>query len=379
MVIVDKLKGLVTYFTPPSLRAKEVSGDLFRTQLLIIILLSDLVVTGLALAIVLFSGSYVESTQVAIILFSAIFSGVFYSLYRLKKTGELIISANIFIFTGLVGFASAIALTGGLESTTTTHLLYILPVFAFMIAGRLWGLFWTVASCLTVVVYYILHLQGVRFNYLLSAEVELGTHVGLWMFAMALIATCLYIYELLLSKLNQEIKDKSKQYAYDSLHDPLTGLSNRRLFERRAREAIDFAISGNLKAAIIYIDLDDFKPINDLHGHHVGDEALKLISNRLLQGVRSSDTVARLGGDEFAILLHGARDIKTIDLLANKLLASVSELMVVEQHSFQLGASLGVVVIPDNCTQLDLALRLADSTMYQAKINKNRVCFYGES
>lgn len=378
-MFVDKLQRLVSYFIPNSLQTKELSSNFLRAQLLVIILLSDLLVTGFAFFIVFFSDNYADSKEVATILFSAIFAGVFYSLLRLKKVGDLIISANIFIFTGFIGFVAAIALTGGLESTTTAHLLYILPVFAFMISGRLWGIFWTVVVCLTVVAYYILHLKGVRFYSLTSAETQLGTHVGLWMFAMALIATCLYIYELLLSKLNQEIKNRSKQYAYESLHDPLTSLSNRRLFERRAREAIDFAISGNLKAAIIYIDIDDFKPVNDLHGHHVGDEALKIIANRLQQVVRSSDTVARLGGDEFAILLHGARDAKTINLLAKKFLVSLSKQMQIEQHSIQLGASLGVVIIPDNCTQLDLALRLADSTMYRAKTTKNHVCFYDEN
>lgn len=378
-MIADKLLSLASYFIPPSVQGEQLSNRLLRARVLIIMLLFELLITGAILLFVLLSSYYpAASKQLTVVLVVPIFAAYLFSLYRFKRTGDLIISANIYILSTFLGVASSIAFTGGLAAAVTAHMLFILPVFAFMITGRRWGLIWTAIACVTVLVYYTLYLQGVQFEHLVPVGVQTSTYVIIWMFSMVLIAACLYVYEAQLNNLTQLIKDKSKQYAYDSLHDPLTGLSNRRLFEQRAKEAIEFAISGNLKAAIIYIDLDDFKPVNDLHGHHIGDEALKITADRLLQAVRSSDTVARLGGDEFAVLLHGVRNLASIKQLAKSLLSTLSAAMTIEQLDIQLGASLGVVVIPDDGSQLDLVLRLADSTMYLAKNNKNRVCFYSQ-
>ncbi len=154
---------------------------------------------------------------------------------------------------------------------------------------------------------------------------------------------------------------------YRSLASNSLSRYNRTLLEEHALKAIDFAIAENLKAAMIYIDLDNFKPINDNLGHHSGDEVLKIVGQRLKHVVRSSDTVARLGGDEFAVLLHGAKDRGSIHFLSSKLLTALREPIEIEAGTVTITASLGVIIIPDDGTQLDMILRLSDSAMYEAK------------
>ncbi|HKB58553.1 MAG TPA: EAL domain-containing protein [Gallionellaceae bacterium] len=159
-------------------------------------------------------------------------------------------------------------------------------------------------------------------------------------------------------------------------HDALTGLPNRNLLADRIEQAIHQAHRDGGHAAILFIDLDRFKYINDSLGHPVGDKVIAAVAARLAAAVREGDTVARLGGDEFAVVLSGIRHDDSIALIAEKLLAGVEPPIHVDRHELFVSGSIGIAVYPmDGETQEEL-LKNADTAMYRAKLEGNTFRFY---
>ena len=118
---------------------------------------------------------------------------------------------------------------------------------------------------------------------------------------------------------------------------------------------------------LFFVDLDDFKGVNDGWGHHAGDDVLREVARRLLTTVRASDTVARLGGDEFAIVLSGVEDESIVDAAAERVQRSFDEPFVVGGEPIRIGASVGRAVWPDDAAELEALMRHADAEMYRAK------------
>lgn len=164
-----------------------------------------------------------------------------------------------------------------------------------------------------------------------------------------------------------KIRSLTKQLAFQATHDALTGLPNRVEFENRVQQALRTAQSGKKKHAIFYIDLDQFKAVNDTAGHHAGDELLQQLS-QLMQGLlRTSDTLARLGGDEFGVLLPGC-PLPMAEEIAEKLRATVEEFRFSwEGDAFKVGLSIGVVPMQEDSVDLTSLLQAADSACYVAK------------
>jgi diguanylate cyclase (GGDEF)-like protein len=150
-------------------------------------------------------------------------------------------------------------------------------------------------------------------------------------------------------------------------HDPLTGLMNRRMFMDCLNAEVALARRTGMGCAVLYIDLDGFKPVNDQFGHAVGDAALVQVAQTIQRIARESDFVARLGGDEFAILQRGVQHSGVARGLAERLLAGICQKLDIEALDVWLGASIGVALCPDDADQPDVLLRHADKAMYQAK------------
>jgi diguanylate cyclase (GGDEF)-like protein/PAS domain S-box-containing protein len=162
-------------------------------------------------------------------------------------------------------------------------------------------------------------------------------------------------------------------------HDYLTGLPNRALFLERLEQAISLAKRNYHKVAILYLDLDGFKKVNDAFGHDVGDLLLQDVAKRLTGIIRSSDTVARLGGDEFAIILINIGDQKYASMVANKIIDGLSEPFDLKGQRCQVGGSIGIAIFPDDAEEYAALLKHADQAMYLSKHRgKNTYTFYSE-
>ncbi len=162
-------------------------------------------------------------------------------------------------------------------------------------------------------------------------------------------------------------KSADAQIEFLAHHDPLTGLPNRVLFQDRLEQAITHSRRSGLMLAVVFVDLDRFKGVNDLHGHIVGDGVLKAVGQRIADAVRREDTVARVGGDEFVLLLNDLRKPQDAEPIIRKVIDAVCEPLAVESQPVRIGASAGIALYPlDGADQTSL-VRAADEAVYRAK------------
>ncbi|MCE3263184.1 MAG: diguanylate cyclase [Pseudoduganella sp.] len=175
--------------------------------------------------------------------------------------------------------------------------------------------------------------------------------------------------------LYKELASYSKQQQELALHDPLTGLPNRRLLEDRIATAMQHAARQQRRTAVMYLDLDGFKAINDTHGHAYGDEILKQVAQRLVNSSRKEDTVARIGGDEFVIVMGDVGSLADAQEPATKLVEVVAQPYTVNGLTLQLSTSLGIALYPDDAVTVENLMHVADAALYEAKrTGKNRYC-----
>jgi len=163
-------------------------------------------------------------------------------------------------------------------------------------------------------------------------------------------------------------------------HDPLTGLANRILLEERWNFAMHQCNRHRSFLAILFIDLDRFKNINDSFGHSVGDQILQAVAERIVSGIRDTDTIARLGGDEFVVLLGELNTPEIAGITANKLLALLSEPTLVDEREFIITPSIGIAIFPSDARTFNDLLKQADTAMYHAKKRgRNNYQFYSST
>ncbi|MCR8923169.1 EAL domain-containing protein [Dasania sp. GY-MA-18] len=164
-----------------------------------------------------------------------------------------------------------------------------------------------------------------------------------------------------------------------AFYDPLTGLVNRRLFKERLKQHISFAKRHGTQAAILYLDLDRFKVVNDTLGHDVGDQLLVAIADRLKTSMREQDTVARLGGDEFTVLVPDIKNISDVEALARKIIAVIQKPIAVAGKKLSTTTSIGVSLYPDHEKDSIELMKMADMAMYHAKSEgRNNYQIYNE-
>lgn len=166
-----------------------------------------------------------------------------------------------------------------------------------------------------------------------------------------------------------EHKRDLERIAFQATHDPLTRLPNRNLLRDRVEQAIAMAKRHpHAKVAILFVDLDYFKAVNDQHGHEVGDHLLVAVANRIRAVIRSEDTAARLGGDEFIVALPNLSGADGAATVAKKLLDSLSEPYLIQGHELRISASIGLSLYPDDGTNMETLLKRSDDAMYSAKM-----------
>ena len=159
----------------------------------------------------------------------------------------------------------------------------------------------------------------------------------------------------------------TERLEHQATTDLLTRLPNRVLAQDRWRQAVALAKRQQTACAVLFVDLDNFKEVNDSHGHHVGDELLVQVGNRLKSALRESDTCARLGGDEFVVVLTAVTDASDATRVGESLAARLSAPFHIGELALAVGASIGVAVYPDDAGTPDALMRRADEAMYTAK------------
>jgi diguanylate cyclase (GGDEF)-like protein len=197
-----------------------------------------------------------------------------------------------------------------------------------------------------------------------------GPLVVVVMAANSALLVLLFVFPLAAIYINAAMSTQREHQAH---HDELTGLCNRKLLVRRTDEALAKAASAGTRAGFLLLDLDRFKEVNDTLGHPVGDRLLRIVAHRLTHSVRPGDVVARMGGDEFAVLLPSVREVTAAREVAVRLRAALAEPIRLEGMSFDIEASVGIALYPDDASGFEVLMQHADVAMYLAKERRSGV------
>jgi diguanylate cyclase (GGDEF)-like protein/PAS domain S-box-containing protein len=174
-----------------------------------------------------------------------------------------------------------------------------------------------------------------------------------------------------------KIKNSNAKIEFLAHHDPLTNLPNRLLLKARLIKSIEKANELKQRLAIFFIDIDNFKLINDSYGHSIGDEVITYVANRLQKNIRKNDTISRIGGDEFIIVIEDLIEHKDITKIAKKIVADFKEPIKIEKYIFDITISVGISIFPNNGLNVEDLIKHADTAMYSAKNSgKNQYQFY---
>jgi diguanylate cyclase (GGDEF)-like protein len=176
------------------------------------------------------------------------------------------------------------------------------------------------------------------------------------------------------------VVEQEEAARHSALHDALTDLPNRALFSDRLEHGLAQAKRHGWRLAVLFMDLDRFKTINDQHGHHAGDCLLQIVAQRLMGNIREEDTVSRYGGDEFVYVLNDIQDEKSVTAMVAKIIEKVEAPYEVGVHGvnvvLSVKASIGIAIFPKDGTMPDSLVKSADAAMYRAKQSGSRYAFY---
>lgn len=254
------------------------------------------------------------------------------------------------------------------------------------------GIAWIIASCISTTMFFrgrigalvialeLLVLTGFAWAYVRGALVlSIDTNdfirqpqawiavIGATGIVTAAVSYGLSIYSASHAALMDTIREQHALITHQATHDGLTGLSLPHLARDRLNHAIQRARRDQSRAALLFIDLDGFKAVNDTHGHDAGDFVLTTVAQRMLSTIRAVDSASRQGGDEFMVLLGGLTTAEDAAAVADKLVQAIAHPMVYQGQALQVSASIGIAVFPDHADSVETMMKQADSAMYQVK------------
>lgn len=288
------------------------------------------------------------------------------SLLYLKRTGEF--SRAVFLALSVMSLVlvAAVFFLGGPLGGTAVTMLMVPPLFAFVLLGLKAGIIWACCTYALILGGSIAEVLGFVFPYIDNtphASVGKLIHLSVSFFS---VFSLIIFYESSSQRYRRQLEEALRQ-------DDLTQLPNRSAFYHAVELAIAEYDANRAPFTLIYIDLDNFKPINDEHGHGVGDEVLKSFAGRLSAAVRKQDFVCRLGGDEFAVLIHRSMDERIARLVLERLHKKLSLPVDLRNGiSIDIRASTGVAYYPHDAASLEAILHAADERMYDNKRENKR-------
>ena len=287
-------------------------------------------------------------------------------LYGIKRGGNYNLIANVTIVGVCLSILVTIFFAGGPLRSSAIHLLLVPVIMAFMLGGKTYGTLW---FCLVLLLSYGMFIAGLYgYEYPVNAGHKEKDILNLvhWSYSIVTIVFLILVYEHLQLTMSSEQEVEKNRFQYLALHDPLTQLANRQLFEENLRMAIARAERQDTRVALFQVDLNDFKPINDTYGHDAGDAVLCHVAANIDATLRKSDLAARVGGDEFVVIFDRIEN-KNIATLALKLLDAIAQPLDYRNNKLKVGASIGISVYPTDADCGDCLKDHADLAMYEAK------------
>ena len=321
-------------------------------------------------------GMYRYSVADPLVAIDLLFAGAGLSLWLyLKRRPEQVEGvATIALAAAFALFLAAFLLAP--QRGNHLSLFFLLSAAAFFLKGMRVGLWWLAGIIVAIVAGHLAQGTGSVFS---------GADIGTTILYLVALAGVFYYHETMKNgelarqredDLRHQIRvrmEHEKQLERLAHYDALTGVPNRVMLADRLAQSLARAKRDNGLMAVCYLDLDGFKPINDNHGHAVGDRVLVEVTRRIREAVREDDTVARLGGDEFVVLLVGLQATEECVGSLQRLLERVGQPIEIDALTLSLSASIGVALYPDDDEDADTLLRHADQAMYLAKLaGKNR-------
>ena len=301
------------------------------------------------------------------------------ALWALRK-GRLDLANTVLLVTATLAISVLVWTNSGLRDPAMLAYPAIL-VFASTMGNPRLFLFLLAMILGVVAIVGVANLQGWHVNpvptHTLGAMVNAAIALTLTAFVIWLMASDLQAALANLRAENERVHQSQARAEFLATHDTLTGLPNRILARDRFNRAVVVARRRRTKAALVFLDLDNFKDVNDSLGHPLGDELLRDVGNRLTKVLRDSDTVCRQGGDEFLILLGDVHDGSDVTEIGLKLLEQLAEPFVLGGLEVRTSGSLGIAMYPDDGADFDELLKKADIAMYGAKnAGRNAVRFF---
>lgn len=291
---------------------------------------------------------------------------VLLSVLILRYLNNRIASLHMLLLVYTGAFAIACAYFGGTRSPTYA-LLILAPVMAAIVGGTGAGLFWTSLVLLIWTVILGLERLGMQFQQIILPQ-NYNFALTIAYVAMGLaVVSIIMVYAEINKHLRQALQKANAELDYLSTHDDLTGLYNRRFYEQRMSRSLARAQDTGKAVGLLMFDLNDFKEINDTHGHGMGDALLIKLGERLKTQIRGTDFIARLGGDEFVVLMENMRSAEDLPQIAAKLVAAVEQPVKLRNQVMVLSVSCGVAVYPQDGSNREELEEKADQAMYRAK------------
>ena len=375
---MSKILRFFDYFLPDSLCTNP--SDLMRGYILVGLIFTNILICLLTMLGLIFLLELEHNTPVAVALAGACLVGYGITLIMLRRTENYTLCSNLILAILALVIVCGVQITGGYLDSPILQLMAQLPVTAFLLLGLRTGITWlaiTLGICVAMYVSAVFNVGHAQ--WMQNAQTIQAMYILLQFILLLLIGAALIVYETLNGLLKQELHEEKVKLEHWASHDDLTGIVNRFEFFRRLQAGIHEAQEREHKVGVVYIDLDDFKPVNDNHGHHMGDAALKAVAGRLQNVLRLSDTTARLGGDEFGLILPGIHVPDDIDAIMPKILDAIREPIDVNGVKISVRGSCGVAIFPNHSEDYDDLCRYADAAMYQAKEITDAYLVYEET
>lgn len=299
-------------------------------------------------------------------LFLATIVGVLLSMAILRFRGDRLAALNVMLFIYAGAFAAACFVFGGTKSPT-----YPLLILAPAMAGIAGSVALSFSWGLLTIAFWVIILQAERHGIQFTQIILPQNHSTAMMMAYAAMAiavvSVIIIYAEMNKALRESLQSTNSELAHLSSHDQLTRLPNRRFYDQRIELALRRAAEQGSMTGLLFMDLNEFKKINDTYGHGAGDKLLIAVAQRVQNSLRETDLVARLGGDEFVAVLEDVKSPEEITRIAHKLSAAIEQPLYVRQQILKFSASIGVSIFPLDGRQKQELEEKADKAMYLAK------------